>query len=299
MSMNYNPYAAPTADARPGFAGPGALGAPQPWSPTEVLGLGWEAVKRDFPVLVFAPFMAMVIGQIPAAVNSGLVASGAISDPMVVLAVNGVFTLFGVIIGMFFQVGLIRIYVSAARGESPDFSMLFGGADRFIWVLLNQLLFGLIVGVGMVLFLVPGFIAMAGLFHSQFYVVDARMGPIEAMQASWEGTKGQKGDVFLLGVLTMLLMFAGLLALCVGYLVAMPVAYVGTAIAYLRFSGRAPAMGMPAGYGPPPGTPPGYAGGWGGAPQGGFGGPPQQGGGYPPQGGGWGGPPPQGGGWGG
>jgi hypothetical protein len=157
---------------------------------------------------------------------------------------------------------------------------------------------GIVVVIGFVLLIVPGVIAMLGLYLTQFYVVEANMGPIEAMKASWESTKGQKGDIFVLILLSFFVILGGILAFCVGIFVAIPVIWVAMAIAYLRISGRgAPAMAG-GGFGPPPGAPPGYGGGFG-APPGGFGGPPQGGGfGGPPQGGGFGGPP-QGGGFGG
>src|SRR5262245_6487999 len=78
VSMEYNPYAAPTVEdplLSPGAAGDGA---PQPWEVGEVLGLGWEAVKRDWPVLVFAPFLAMVIASIPSMVLAMCVQAGVV-----------------------------------------------------------------------------------------------------------------------------------------------------------------------------------------------------------------------------
>src|SRR5262249_36576075 len=150
---------------------------------------------------------------------------------------------------------------------------------------------------------VPGVILGLGLSLSSYYCIDQKMGPIDAMKASWAATNGQKGKIFLFGLVAFLLIIAGYLACLCGAFVAIPVVMVAFATIYLRLSGtmgsgQAPpygAGGYPApGFGPPGpgyGAPPGGYGGGGYGPQGGgYGGPPG-GGGYGPPGGGFGGPP--------
>jgi hypothetical protein len=118
------------------------------------------------------------------------------------------------------------------------------------------------------------------------------------MKASWAATSGQKGKLFLFGLVGVLLIIGGYLACCVGLFVAFPVMMVSMATIYLRLSGQWGGGGMA--YGPPGGygAPGGYAppGGYGAPPAGGFGAPPGGGYGPPPGGGGGYGPPPGGGG---
>lgn len=260
MAMNYNPYAAPAGDAlRARFSG--EPGAPQPWGVGEVIDAGWEAVKRDWPVLVFAPLVAMIISEIPSAIYGALVAAGMLHDVVTYTIANIAFTLLGFLVSWFFLVGQLRIFSAAARGESPEFGMLFGGGDRFLPMLGTQLLFVLVVALGMVALVVPGVIALLGLSLAQYYCAEASLGPIESLKASWEATKGHKGSIFLLVLAAGGVIIVGMLALCVGIFVAMPVVGVAMATAYLRMSGRGGASLAPMpGFGPPPGMPPGHSG---------------------------------------
>src|SRR5262245_31747350 len=113
--MDYNPYAAPTVDDQ--LLGPGAAGAgaPQPWEVGEVLGLGWEAVKRDWPVLVFAPFLSGILSGIPGIILNIVVQVGIIQQfTATYWTVYALVTLLDTAIQSFFTVGLLRIYCSAA-----------------------------------------------------------------------------------------------------------------------------------------------------------------------------------------
>jgi uncharacterized membrane protein len=63
------------------------------------------------------------------------------------------------------------------------------------------------------------------------------MGPIEAMKASWSATRGQKGEIFVLGIAAVGLSLLGMLMCCVGLLATSPILYVAMAVAFIRMSG--------------------------------------------------------------
>jgi hypothetical protein len=289
--MNYNPYAAPQA-APPSPAGaPQHGGGPQPWEIGEVLSAAFDAFKVNWAVLVLSYFLVYIIGMIPGQLPTILVATGAVDNQSA--AYWGVFsgsTLVGILIQTFFQVGLLKIWLASARGGQANFAELFSGGSRYLPLLATTFLVGFIVGLGFVLLIVPGLILMVGLGVAQLYVVDAGLGPIEGMKASWEATKGQRLMLFLFAIVLVLIAVAGVLACCVGIFATVPLAGVAGSTVYLRISGRGgpPAPAQLGGYPPPP--PPGQYG----PPGGGYGGPPP-GGGYGPPGGGYGGPPPGGG----
>jgi hypothetical protein len=296
--VNYNPYAPPQAAVQQYAPAQSGAGQPQPWEIGEVLSAAFEAFKANWVVLVFTHLLSMVLGFIPSMVPVIFVAAGVVD--MGSGEYWGIYS--GSMIGLlimdaFLYVGLYRISISAARGERPDFSMLFGGGDRFLSMLGTWLLLIPIVGFGYVFFVVPGVILGLGLFMSILFVVDQNMGPIDAMKASWAATQGHKMHLFLFGLVAVAMAIGGYIACLVGIFAVLPIISVASALIYLRISGRGgppPAFAMAGAYGgqyPPPGGYGGPPAGYGGPPQGGFGGP--QGGG----GGGFGGP--QGGGGGG
>lgn len=303
----YNPYAAPPPTS-PTNAGPGVVaGQPQPWAIGEVWSLAIDRFKDNGLILIPAYFAYMVIGGVPGQLPSRLGAAGILSPGSDLFwGVTSVSSLFSWVCMSFLGVGMNRMALQVARGQTPSFGELFSGGSRFLPFFATNLLLILIAGVTGIFLLVPMFIILTGLFFAQFYVVDAELGPIEALSASWQATSGQKGNLFLCGLVAVAFGLLGVLACCVGIFVAAPVVMVAAAIVYTRISGRGPALagpppgggygGPPGGYGGPPGGYGGPPGGYGGPPGGGYGGPPGGGYGGPPGGGGYG--PPGGGGYG-
>jgi uncharacterized membrane protein len=225
-------------------------GQPLPWTAGEAISAAWAGFKVHGGVLILSyllsTFVTGFLGQIP--VIAGLVAGAtAASGPRVGLQAAGM--MIGQISSAFFQGGLVRIWLAVARGQTPAFQTLFSGADRFLPVLVLNLLMLLTLSLGFVLLIVPGVILYLGLFASQFYVIDAGMSPIDAMKASWASTRGQKGEIFLLTLGGFGLAVLGILMCCFGMLVTVPIYVLSTAIVFTRISGRV-AMADPMGGGP-------------------------------------------------
>jgi uncharacterized membrane protein len=272
-------------------------GGPQPWEIGEVLGHAWNAFKPAWATLVFSFLLGSFINAIPGQVPQILLQTGAMdSGDTAYIIIAAVCSLINLLLSAFFQVGYIRIWVASARGQTPLFGEVFSGGGRMFPLLGTLILTFLVVFIGFLLLIVPGVILALGLSQANYYCVDRNMGPIDSMKASWAATTGQKGKLFLYGLVSTLILLAGVLACCIPYLVALPVVMVGFATIYLRLSGGT--GGGPLSYGG--GAPGGYAppAGFGAPPAGGFGAPPGGGYGGPPPGGGYGGPPPGGGGYG-
>jgi uncharacterized membrane protein len=313
--MNYNPYAPPQAGPPQGGQMIQA-GGPQGWDIGEVLTAAFEAFKPNWVVLVFVPIVAgllfyipLLVGMLPTLLN--VMRLGTAPS----YALIGVGYLVSIVVVSFLMPGIVRIFLGVAQGRQPAFGELFGGADRFLPVLGFLLLALVVASISTVRFLLPGLVLQAlativflvptiyiecGLLLTVFLIVDQGLGPIDAIQASWRATNGQKLKIFLFGIVANVIALGSLIACCLPVLAAMPVIGLATTIIYLRISGRGaappPRFAGPPGYGPQGGgpgygPPPGY-----GPAGGGFGGPP--GGGYGPQGGGGFGGPPAGGGYG-
>jgi len=249
--VNQNPYAPPGATAS---AAASPAGQPQPWTTGEALRLAWARFNEFGSVLVPAyivsGFFAAAVGQ---AGNVPKLA-GAVLSPIAAgsLPIAGV--LIGQVAAAFFDVGATRMVLEAVRGRAPTFATLFGGGDRFLPLLgLNLLMFSAIA-LGFVLLVVPGIILALGLSLSKFYLIDAGMGPVEAMKASWSATRGQKGEVMALSAAGFGLTLLGLLMCCVGTLVTIPLYYIAFAIAFVRMSGLGTTA--PQTTAPPPQPPP-------------------------------------------
>jgi uncharacterized membrane protein len=310
--MNYNPYAAPQA-APLQAQGTAPVGAPQPWEVGEVLSRAWEIYKLHWGVLTGALAVFVLCAFVPFGVLGGILgATGNGPGTDTYTGASGGMQILAQMIQAFFMIGLYRMFLAAARGETPQFATLFSGGPRFLPYFGLTILLLLIYGFGFILLLVPGIILSCGLWASGFFIADTNIGVIDSLKSSWEATKGHKGQYFIFTLVGGLLQIAGLLACCFGLLVTGPIFFLAQAIIFLRITGRGAAMATPAaagyggyggpppGYGGPPGGPPPGGGGYGGpppgAPPGGYGPPGGGGGGYGPPGGGGGGYGPPGGG---
>jgi hypothetical protein len=280
--MNYNPYAAPQA-APPPPPGPGAYtGAQQPWDVGEVLSLSFEGFKANWPVFVGAclvyGILILPFSLLPTVLTLMHTVGPGPERHLVTLGCTAANSL----IQAFLLTGMLRIFLAAARGQQPEFGLIFSGGDRYLDMLGFVLLKLVITIAGCIC--VGVVLIYMGLCFADYYIVDQNLGPAEALKEAWRATDGQHVEVLVYSLLGFVLLMLGACVCGFGMLVAAPIVMLGYTIIYLRITGRgAPPPLQPGGpgYGPPAGGP-GY-----GPPGGGGGyGPP---GGYGPGGGGYGG----------
>lgn len=105
----------------------------------------------------------------------------------------------------------IPLYLSAViifiayrlRDESPSIKVVYAIAFRY-WapVAVLFLVTSLLIGLGLLLFILPGLIVMSRTIYAQFYCVIDNAQPIEAIKKSWHETEESQW-VILLGLLLM------------------------------------------------------------------------------------------------
>ena len=254
---NYNPYAAPAAQAASGGEVP-PRGEPQPWDVGDAVKGGWELYKAHWAPLTFGYFVVALIGGLPGQVAPMLTVAGTIDQgSSTYYAIHLPLSFLGWLIAEFFMAGFTRTVLRAVRTNDASFGDFFSAGERFLPYIAMSFLKSLAIVVGLLLLVVPGIIVGLGFANAPFFVIDQRHGPIEALKASWEVSEGQKGNLFVLALAEVGLMLLGFIACCLGMFVAVPVMMLARAIVYTKMSGTAPA---PAGAWAPAGGPPGYGG---------------------------------------
>lgn len=211
----------------------------------DALSVGWERGRKHWGTLVGA-LLAMFVIMIAVAVVAQVVFGDA--PAVLALAVNLAAT--GVQFAL--TLGFLKMTLDTARGGAPVFVNLFAyfAAAPIVAYFVATLLTVIAVGVGTVLLVIPGILALLAFFFYAYPIVDEGTGPVEAMKKSAEVTQGSwlplLGLIFLLGLINV----AGALALGVGLLLTIPVTWVAMAAAYDQLSGGAsPARRRPAGGG--------------------------------------------------
>ncbi|MGA2449273.1 MAG: hypothetical protein ABTD50_11385 [Polyangiaceae bacterium] len=236
--MNHDPYAAPDMPPTEGRQGP-AEGEPQPWEIGEVMSLAWERFQAHWPVLAFT-YLPM---------NGVLFALGHVGDILVwrhvvransppSMAIDLASVLAALVAGAFFQVGFLRIVLDVARDQPVRFWTLFSGGSQMWTMLASNVLVGLATFAGVLLLIVPGIIIALGMALAPYYVVDAGLGPVQAMKASWAATDGHRGDILVLFLTGIGLTLLGLLMLVLGLAATGPTFALAQAIVFTRMSGR-------------------------------------------------------------
>ena len=119
--------------------------------------------------------------------------------------------------------GFVLFLACIADTRQANFNLLFKGIDRFVETLIAGILCSIIVGLGMILLIVPGIIAAAGLSLTFFIMIDdPNISGIDALKLSWDMMNGHKWDLFCLWC-----RFIGWILLCIltvgiGYLWLQP-----------------------------------------------------------------------------
>jgi hypothetical protein len=207
------------------------------FSPGDAIKFGWETFKQR-PWFFIGAMIILAVANIAVGIITGAVdsaAGGSFEEPT--LLGNLVSYLLGVLISM----GLTAFFLAAHDNpRGVDFATLWHPSPY--WKFFGtSVLASLAVGIGFLLLIVPGLIAMVLFMFSTFLVIDRGLGPIEALKGSIEMTQGNRWTLFGFILLCMLIIFVGVLALGVGLLVAVPIVGLAFAYAYrLLSSGGSP-----------------------------------------------------------
>ncbi len=237
----------------PGFGGPGGPGgfgaygpppgappgdpmAPSTWGPGEAVSFAWDRIKADPGTILGALIVGGIISNGINTLGNGV--QQADPESVALQLVGGVLSVVNFLIASFMMGGMTLFCLKVARGEPYDFGDIFKGGPYFGGILVANLLMGLGIVFGLIFLIVPGiFLALAWSLTVPV-LVDRQLGPIEAMKESWRLTAGQKGNIFLFGLLMIGVGILGLLACCVGVLVAGPIGQIAWVFIYLRITGQ-------------------------------------------------------------
>lgn len=223
-----NPYAAPAA----------GMQAPQRRFEEIQLGqldagksmqLSWEIFRANLPIMLGANAIAMLVVSVLSGFGNGLEEVGQDGGATAVRIV-------GYAVQWFFGIGLALINLRIARAQPADIGLLFNGGPWFLRVALASILYYTAVGIGLVLFIVPGVYVASRFWAYQYFIVDRDCGVMESLNLSAEYTEGNKMQSVVLMLLTFVISLLGLLALCVGIFFAVPVVTMMWVVGYLMIT---------------------------------------------------------------
>ena len=207
-------------------------------SPEHLISSGWDVFKR-VPVLCIG--MALVAGLFSGGGGGGGSGTGNDKIDLIVLVVLLGFGCLSMIVGPALKGGMQLAFVRLLRGDETvrfgDMFIAFSNGTKFLNLVLANLILAGISLVGFCLCIIPGVIAVCGLFPTFMLIMEEDLDAVEAIKKAWSLTDGHKGEIFLYGVVSFFMNLAGLLACCVGLFVSAPVAELGWMKMYLELRG--------------------------------------------------------------
>jgi hypothetical protein len=136
------------------------------------------------------------------------------------------------------EVGLIKISFAVYDGQEPTFSDLFAHLALGLKFLAGQLLYGLIIVVGLVLLLVPGFYLGVRYAWFGFCMADGEANMVESFRESAIMSAGQTASFLAIFAALLVFNLLGASLLGLGLLVTIPLSLLMLSAVYRQLSVR-------------------------------------------------------------
>ena len=198
----------------------------------EALQTGWQTFKEKYWFLMGVTLIIMLVPFLTSTVAEQF--QGALSAGI---------SLVDFALQTFIGMGLTFIILAVYSKKDVGFKDWLTPAPLFLKYLAVSILSIIATIGGFILFILPGFILMAGLMFATYLVVDKQLGPVDAIKKSWSISKGYKLKLIGFILVILLINLLGIIALLVGLLVTIPVTLLATVHVYRILLKRSEAQG--------------------------------------------------------
>jgi uncharacterized membrane protein len=150
------------------------------------------------------------------------------------LFLKAILGIIGLVVSAAVSIGIYRAALMVTAGVTPTVSAAFT-YDRWGEWIVFSIVYGLMVGIGLVLCIIPGLFVLAFFGMAPYYFIDRGMSLGDALTASREAAgRGYAVPV----VLSVIVGVLGFIACGIGALVTAPAAYIAVAFLYRSASGQ-------------------------------------------------------------
>ena len=139
------------------------------------------------------------------------------------ISISGILVLvLCLLLGGLITMGFLRNCMQTLDGEEPQFTAYGQVSHKLFRFLLAYILFSVMITIGLAFFIFPGVYLFLRFQFFYASMVDEDTGLITSFQRSWQITKGQTSNLFVLLLIHALLFTIGLIMLGIGIFVAIP-----------------------------------------------------------------------------
>lgn len=143
-----------------------------------------------------------------------------------------VISFIALLVQLFVALGFTKIMLLLADRQPVSVSDLVNNGSIFFNYAVGYFLFFIAVGLGLLLFVLPGIYLAIRLQFYPYYIIEEEVPSFVALQKSWQATEGAILELFLFGVCVLLINAAGALVLGVGVIITYPITTMATAVVY-------------------------------------------------------------------
>ena len=202
----------------------------QKFSKGEALRFGWETTKSNLVFFVGVLIIAFLVLFVLAFISKLMEGKNALAWFIITIACGILFIII--------RMGFIKITLRFYNNEKAKFSDLFSCYPLLFKYILGLIFYGIIVLGGFILFVVTGIIWGIEYQFFEYFIVDKKLGPIEALRRSSEITRGAKWDLFLFDLLIQIINLLGSICLILGLFVTLPLTMVARTSVYYQLLTR-------------------------------------------------------------
>ena len=190
------------------------------------LSYGWRKFQQNI-----GPMLAVVLIPVAAQIILSIIGRAIVHS----LVVGLLFQVLSIVVGAIAGLGIYRMALLITAGEEASVAKAFE-YDRWGEWIVFSFVFGLMVGLGLVLCIIPGLFVLAFFGLAPFYFIDGRLSLGAALTAS-RNVVSSKGLAFPI-LLSIVVGVLGLIACVIGVFVTEPVAYLAVAFLYRYAAGQ-------------------------------------------------------------
>jgi hypothetical protein len=149
-------------------------------------------------------------------------------------SVDIILLIIGVLLSIYISIALCRYVKKIVDEEDIDFKELINSSAKVYGMFfVKYLLYGLAVGLGYMLCVLPGIYLLVRLTFVPYIAAnEPELSVSETFSKSMNLTKGRFWQLLGYGIVAFFIVTAGLLLCCVGYLFTAPLAYVFMGVVY-------------------------------------------------------------------
>lgn len=202
-------------------------GAPGSISVGDAVSYGWNAYWKNVGTLVVIAIVVLAINIVVGLIAQ---ATGSVAGQIIVQFI-------GFFASMLISLGWIRVSLEVTRGVKPEVGDLFK-FDGYGPYILASLLFALGFYVGLILCIIPGIIFAVAFGFYGFVIAERGVGVMDSLKESADLTRGNRWQLFGLGIVLLLINFVGALLCGIGLIFTLGITIIAWAYVYRTLRGE-------------------------------------------------------------